>query len=271
MKLTSEIRAKIFATTCCLILLPTLSFADGIASDLPEVRSALRIGAAVGFTPKYEGSDKYRAFGLPIIDLGDTGIGRYVTLNSFEDVRFNILRFNGFVAGPLTGYTLGRKEKDGVKLKGLGNIDDSAILGAFATYRWEVFYLDASYHHQVTGDENGYQMRLKTGMEMPVTENWVAFASTGMTYADDNYMQSNFGVTTAQSVASTANLKQFRAKAGIKDVNFEIGSHFSLSENWLLTSSLSYKRLLSDAASSPAIDTKNQFTGAIGLTYLFKF
>jgi len=248
------------------------------ASDLAEQSgSGVRVGAGALIKPKYEGSDEYDVYGFPVIipdfssDSQFSFFKKYVEINGADDVRFKVLNQGGLTAGPLAGYTFGREEDDGDKLVGLGDVDEGLIVGGFVAYSFDVnaskFTLSSSYHQQVTGDEDGYLLRFSAGVERTLSERLKLKAKIGTTYADEEYFQTNFGVTAQQSLNSRANLAAFDTDAGFKDVFISLGTDLELSESWKLFANVKYSRLLGDAEDSPVIETENQFTGLIGLTY----
>jgi len=102
-----------------------------------------------------------------------------------------------------------------------------------------------------------------------VTERTRIVARVGTTFAGDDYMQTYFGVTPAQSRNSKAGLPAYTPDAGIKDVFFELGGTMDLSDRWLLKAGGRYGRLLGDAADSPVVATENQLSGVLGLGYRF--
>ncbi len=236
-----------------------------------------RAGGMVRVEPKYEGSDEYRVFGLPFLrpEVGDNStmgfIKNHVSVNGPDDVRFKVLDLYGFHAGPLAGFSFGREEDDGDKLLGIGDVDNGLIVGGYATYRWRPFLFDVSYHHQVTGDVDGGQLRFGLGANAPVTEWLILSGRVGASYADENYVDAYFGISRAQAASSVSGLPAFKPEAGIKDVNVEIGAQIQLGEDWTLSPKLRYSRLIGDAADSPVIDTQDQFRGMLGLTYRFSW
>lgn len=281
----SNITSKSFKAVGAVLLSTSLMMGTSIvsianASDLTEHSgSSVQVGGGALIKPKYEGSDEYDVYGFPIIIPDFSGnsqfsfFKKYVEINGADDVRFKLLNQGGFTAGPLAGYTFGREEDDGDKLAGLGDVDEGLIVGGFVAYSFDVntskFTLSSSYHQQVTGDEDGYLLRFSAGVERPVNDRLKIKAKVGTTYADDEYFQTNFGVTTQQSLNSRANLAAFDADAGFKDVFVSLGTDLQLSESWKLIANVKYSRLLGDAEDSPVIETEDQFTGLIGLTYKF--
>jgi outer membrane scaffolding protein for murein synthesis (MipA/OmpV family) len=77
-------------------------------------------------------------------------------------------------------------------------------------------------------------------------------------------MQNYFGVAFATPLVSA-----FDADAGFKDVFLEVGLKAELDANWSLRGNLRYSRLIGDAADSPIVETEDQFTGLVGLSYKF--
>lgn len=72
-----------------------------------------------------------------------------------------------------------------------------------------------------------------------------------MSWANDAYMDSFFGIDNAQSAAS--GLEPFEAEAGFKDVGLALRLNYGLTEHWAILTSGEYKRLLGDAADSPIV------------------
>ncbi len=66
-----------------------------------------------------------------------------------------------------------------------------------------------------------------------------------------------------------AGLPAFDAEAGFKDVFVGAIGRLDLSDRWTLRASVRYARLIGDAADSPVIETVDQWTAGVGLTYRF--
>jgi outer membrane scaffolding protein for murein synthesis (MipA/OmpV family) len=92
-------------------------------------------------------------------------------------------------------------------------------------------------------------------------------ATVGATYADEDYMDAFFSVSPAQSAASPAGLAVFDAQAGIKDYYLGLSGDIPLGGPWALKVSGKYAKLTGDAASSPIVESEDQLSGTIGVTY----
>lgn len=264
------------------ILVPTCAFAadyivtpDVVIETPVQSRWGLTVGGFAGFAPAYEGSDKYKFVGYPLIipkyygDSYDPMAAPRVTVKGIDDVRLSLLRFGALDLGPVVGYNFGRDEDDASRLGGLGDIDGGLNVGAFAALRFAPFFVDGAYVQQVTGDDVGHTLRFGAGWEDKITDRLTGRAYLSTAYASADYMDAHFSVTPAQAATSSANLAAFDAGSGFKNVSLEIGADYKLTDRWSMNSTLGYSRLLGDAADSPVTATANQFSGGLGLTYTF--
>jgi len=231
------------------------------------------VGGVVGVKPKYEGSDEYEVFGFPIVypKFGGSELGGRIKVRGPDDVRYKLFEAGGFEIGPLAGYAFGRDEDDGDLLRGLGDVDDGIVLGAYAGYTIGPVLLDVSYHQIVSGDDDGYQIRFGAEVQRSLAPRWQGTARVGATFADDNYTDSYFGITAAESRRSVAGLQAYDADAGIKDIHVELGLTWDVTERWQLKSGFRYGRLVGDAEDSPIVESEDQFSALFGATYVFDF
>lgn len=229
-----------------------------------------KVGGILVVMPKYEGSDEYEVLGFPYIlptfSGGGPGFFSRVDARGLDDVRFNLIDRNGFIAGPLGGYAFGREEDDGDLLDGLGDIDGGVVVGGFVGYRIGGVLFDASYH-QFFDDSEGYQIRFGAEIERRISERMTLTGRVGATYADENYMQTYFGVSGGQALSS--GLDAHDADAGFKDVHVQVGIKADLDDRWSARASVGYSHLLGDAGDSPVVESEDQFTGLVGLSYKF--
>lgn len=230
----------------------------------------VKVGGVLVVKPTYEGSDDYEVVGFPYIfptfSGGGPGFFSRIDARGLDDVRFKLIERDGFVAGPLAGYNLGRDEDDDDNLDGLGDVDGGVVAGGFVGYRAGPVLFDASFHNTF-GDDGGYLIRFGAEVERPLRERVLLTARLGATYADDDYMQNYFGVSAEQSANS--GFDAFDAEAGFKDVFAEVGLKAQLDARWEARASVRYSRLVGDAADSPIVESEDQFTGMLGLSYKF--
>ncbi|MGH1350405.1 MAG: MipA/OmpV family protein [Methyloligellaceae bacterium] len=230
----------------------------------PEQKSTrVKIGGAALVAPKYEGSNDYEVIGFPTVSLGTVG-GR-LTVDGADSVKYALHKKDGFEFGPLVGYRFGRDEDDGELLTGLGDVDGGLVVGAYAKYWIGSAYLSASYHQQVTGDDTGYEIKLKAGAERELSDRVKVDASVGATYSSDEYMDSFFSVPSGGGTTAGA----YDADAGFKSIHANLGMTIVLSDRWEAKVSGQYTRLLDEAGDSTVVESKDQFMGLVGLSYSF--
>ncbi|MFM9940524.1 MAG: MipA/OmpV family protein [Hyphomicrobiaceae bacterium] len=228
----------------------------------------LQAGVAVQVAPRYEGSQDFRIIGIPVVMPGRMGDDdRRFQFKGLDHLQYALVSTNGFQFGPLVGYRTGRDQDEGRRLHGLGDIDGGVVAGGFAAYRFGALRASLSYHHQLSGDDTGGVLKAGIDGRHDVSKIWRLTGGVGVTWADDDYMQSFFGVTAAQAL--TSGHRAFSAEAGLKDVNLSLGSELQLAPQWMLRLNGRYARLVGDAGDSPVIDTRDQWSGGAAITYSF--
>lgn len=231
------------------------------------------IGAAATYEPKYEGSKSYELSAIPIIKFRSAngevpGLFGKVDFRSIDDIGFGLLNVGGLSVGPAVGYRFDREEDDGAKLRGLGNVDGAFLAGGFARYDFKPVYVRASYLTEVIGDDNtGGLFRLQVGADYMASRQLLLKPFAAIEWADDDYMQTYFGVTAAQSARS--GLKAYSASAGAKSFHIGAGAEYELFPTWTLHAGVEYVRLLGDAADSPIVEEENQVRARLGLAKTF--
>jgi len=231
------------------------------------------VGGGGAYAPDYEGSDDYEFQPFPFVSI------------VYDDFIFiegtalgiNLLDFEGplgddrIKAGPIARYGFGRDEDDNNALDGLGDVDDSIEVGGFLKYQVGIWSAGLTVVQDVGGGHDGLLAEASTGISVPLTEELRSSIEASTSWADSNYMDTYFGISSAQSAKS--GLDQFDADAGFKDVAVTLGLDYMLTESIGLSGRAQYKRLLGDAASSPIVEDEgsaDQFFGGLFLTYRFR-
>jgi MipA family protein len=248
---------------------------------------SISLGLFVTSSPEYEGGKKRVTGALPDFnlsyrtkDFGTFGVG-----SKSRGASWTIIDKEEYSFGIAIGGDAGRTDKkDGTafrpgskRLLGLGEIKSSAEFGVFG--------------HIVAGvpislqimkgagdgkpDSKDFSIkghggtRAELGVEIPwkITEQITLSFSPSLSWADNKYTQTYFGVTSAQ--AARSNFKEYKAKGGIKSVNLGVGLNYQIDKNWSANAGLSYSQLQGNAAKSPIIEKKSQPTALIGIGYTF--
>lgn len=227
-------------------------------------------GAAGFYGPDYEGSDDYRALGLPffLVTYKDRfyadpirGAGAYL----FDNDTFQL--------GAGVNYAFGREEDENDRLTGLGDIDGGAAAEIRLEYQpWSTDLpvgpsVTAQLQHQFTGADTGTLAELSAGFGFPLGGRAILRPGLNAQYGDADYNQSFFGISPAQAVRS--GLPAYEAEAGFKSVGANLFATYLLTPDWFLTGVASYDRLTGDAADSPIVDDENQFRLIAGVVRRF--
>ncbi|MEN6437045.1 MAG: MipA/OmpV family protein [Syntrophobacter sp.] len=216
----------------------------------------VKLGAGLMVGPRYEGSDEYVASPIPYFNVA----WRDIVSLGLGGLDVNVLRGSNYRLGGGLTYNPGRTEKGNSffgtdlygtddNLRGLGDIDAALGIRAFGSYMLGPVSFRASIT-KYTGDQND-GLLLNLGLSLPFHPmNRLTLApAVNVTWADDNYMQTFFGVTALQSARS--GLPIFDAGAGIKDVTAGLNATYTLDQHWFLLTNAGVKLLLNDAGDSP--------------------
>jgi outer membrane scaffolding protein for murein synthesis (MipA/OmpV family) len=119
---------------------------------------------------------------------------------------------------------------------------------------------------QLVGGADGMVADIGAYMPLPgSSQRLVMFAGPSYTYADHLYMHKEFGVTTAQSIAS--GYPVYDAHAGSDAVGFGFSATGFITEHWLINLDTAINHLLGSAAYSPITQKTTQHVVALSLAY----
>ncbi len=239
---------------------------DYIWPDDIEVEDlSVRLGFGIGVTPDYTGSDDYRYRIVPLIDI------RYKNIWAFQGTKFRytVSRKGGFYAGPLLNYRFGRDADRNRALDGLEDISDTVDVGAFVEYRKASLVANADLR-KALGAGQGLTAQITVAQGIYATERFALGAAVRAKWGSQKNIQTNFGITAAQSLASGH--RAFDAGSGLSSVGVSLLSRYKLSERWRLEGLVAVFRLVDDSADSPLVrdvGSPTQALGGVGLRYTF--
>lgn len=236
--------------------------------DSWDWRVKLGAGAMVG--PDYEGSDDHEIRPIPDIEINYRDALTLKNTALSYDAMKAISPGSAWRLGPRARYAFGRDQDDNDALRGLGDVDGSVELGGFVGYGVGPWSAELSVLQDVADGHDGLIAQLEGGYSFRFTPRLGGRLSAATSYADDDYMQSFFGVTAAQ--AARSGYAAQTADAGFKDAGIALGLSYGLTENWALGGFVGYKRLLGDAADAQIVDdagSANQIRTGLTLNYTF--
>lgn len=267
-----------------VILSTLLAFSFGTDAFAEEPQNqdgwTFNVGAGLLLKPAFLGADEYQAMAFPDIKVE---YGERFFASVAQGVGYNLINHNGWRVGPIAKLDFGRDEEDDSPfriigdrtdaLRGLGDIDPTAELGAFVEYTVKPISYSLELRQGVGGHE-GFLAEAAlnyTGFAKQLGRSIIYAFGPRATFADSSYNDAFFGITETQSANS--GLSQYNADAGL--LSYGIGGFAPMP----LTDSLSvglfggYERLAGDAADSPLVRERgdeNQFVVGTRVSYEFE-
>lgn len=222
-----------------------------------------RIGLGAGVAPTYEGSDEYEWVPLPTIAV----TWRDRVFFGTEGLGVNVIQNKHIRLGARLTYNRGRDQDDDESLRGLGDVDPTIEAGLFGSYTYKGISLSADLRQDVASGHDGMTLRTALTITRPLAENLTGTFGPSVTWADDNYMQSFFGVTPSQSARS--GLAQYDAGSGIKNYGLNAKLTYDVNDSWIVTGIVRYTHLTGDAADSPIVQSDDQIFSGFNIAYRF--
>ena len=221
---------------------------------------SVTVTGGVAVQPDYFGASSYTAapsfgFGINRLKFGGFGFGS-------DDPSY---RKTGFGFRGSFRYIKNRTSRDNFELRGLNDIRTALELGAGVGYTTDYFtaFGDLRYgvlgHHSFVG-ELGADAILRPADKVTLT------LGPRIDLGSSRFNKTYFGITPAESAAS--GLAAYRPGGGVYGAGLQFGATYQISENWGVTGTASYTRLVNDAADSPIVQQgkKNQFGVSVGVT-----
>jgi outer membrane scaffolding protein for murein synthesis (MipA/OmpV family) len=232
--------------------------------NFPEWRTVL--GVAADTQPVYAGADAYRVQGGPVINIQYSDIA---FLSTGDGLGVNFLRGDHYRVGAAIAYDRGRIERDDyTNLRGMGNINPAPVAKLFATYVLSkkfplILRVDA---RQLLGGADGTVG--DAGLYMPLpgsSKKFVMFAGPSVTFGSHHYLQSEYGVSPAQSLASGHPV--FDAHAGMASVGVGFSATRFITDHLLLNLDAAINKLKGSPDISPLTESSTQRELALSIDY----
>jgi outer membrane scaffolding protein for murein synthesis (MipA/OmpV family) len=260
---------RVLSTHCMLLALSALSLpAIAYAEDDEENGNTLLLGAGVALETKYPGSERDRASAAIAVDYsmangffastlrglgwgGDVGSFTYSAALAYRDERVDKDDGDSFFGG--------FGSSGGDELRGMGRIDGSVLA------RW--LGVSLTVEAPLSNTETGRAYHLGLGSTVYSSDRHEISVNLGGHAGDRDYMQTYYGVTAAQSVAS--GFRTHTPKAGFYAVSSSVDWTYQLNQNWGIHTSVGGEKLLGKAADSPIVRRKHVPSAMAMVTYTF--
>lgn len=269
--LNLAMKFRTLMTSACLTCLSLST----MAADAPrqDNGSSLTLGVGVGRAPRFLGSKESQTGAFPVFDYQHqsgffVGSRRGLGWAGGDDV----LKYS-FALGARER----RDEKDhsllgtgtgGKELEGMGDVKASALgMMGVGIQLGKQFGVNAALEVPLTQRNNGAAFHLGASYTLLKTSQDTVSLGAKLSYGDDKYLRTYFGVTAQQSQKSGYAL--FTPKAGFFKTDLTLTWSHQIDEHWGVTTMAGASRLMGDASDSPLARRKTSPQGGVLLSYTF--
>ena len=263
-----SLKNSLYPSAITLLVLATLgmstaAIAQSESNASNKNESNFTVDAGLAYSPEYEGSEDYKTSVLPLINYRN---GRFFA-GALGGIGYDLSTKKGLSIGPVLSYQPGRDESDHERLKGLGDIDPSANLGAFVKWDLQPFSVNSTIKQGLGGDVSGTELKLGVGYALPLGPKDSLNFDASINWADQDIMEGYFGVTPEQS--NNSGLATYDASAGIR--RYGVGASWThiYTPKVFSTLNAGVYQLGSEAADSPI--TTSRTGGLVGASVGYKF
>jgi MipA family protein len=252
----------------------TLAFAPFSAFGQPQVPTldetptqySMDMGVGLQFKPKYPGADEYLIVPFPIFGVQRffvPGLGQVV--DGKKETR-------AFFIYPSFDFNGRRNPSDSSDLTGTEEIDWALEVGLAVGYRYDWLRGTVKMRQGFNG-HHGQVVEL--GLDVVANPNDSFQFSIGprLTWASEDYMDTYFGVSSAEAAAPGSVLKPYAPDSSFESAGIEALASYNLTERTRFHLRGGWQRYIGDAVKSPIVSVgdENNFSIGVGLSYRFSF
>ncbi len=251
-----------------------------LRADEPRPASAgplyITLGANAVYGPTFDGSKRSDVGPWPIISWRNAADKQWLDLPT-DGIDFALIETEKFRAGPV-GYVRWQRGNElgtarGYSRFGQGNsaIDVSLEAGLFAEF-WPVEWLRTRIEaREAVVGANGLIGILSSDLVWRPDGAWTLSAGPRLTLADRAFMESYYGVTAAQALASS--VQAYAPSAGIRSYGGGAMARYKHSDSWTTQAFADYQHLTGPAGNSPLVrqhGSTEQLLLGVGASYTFR-
>ncbi|WP_052810906.1 MipA/OmpV family protein [Pandoraea vervacti] len=243
---------------------------QSLPTNASESGYEFTIGGGVGYSPRYMGSDEYRA--TPALNLAlQTPFGVFVGLGG---IGYRLTLPAGFFLSAALSYDDGRKEdpkgldSGSKKLRGMGDIKGSLFTTLQAGYAiGDIAVVSVATDIPLTNRDRGNVYRFAVdGIVYKSAADSVGVGAAAH-FASGKYAQTYFGVTANQSLNS--GFGQYSPGGGLYGVSLTANWTHKFTKHWSTTVAGGVMRYTGNASKSPIVFNKTNYQVAATLDYTF--
>ncbi len=236
--------------------------------NLPEWRDIAGVAAEV--QPAYDGARANKVGGGPVISIFYRDIAFFST---GEGLGYNFLRGDHYQVGIGLTYDLGRNEKlDGANLHGMGDIRAAPVgklYGSWVLSRKFPMILRVTARQYIGGAQGAVG---DASVYVPIpgsSRTFVMFAGPSITLGTAHYLQTMYGVTEQQSIAS-GHPEYDVTRAGTSHAGVGFSATKFIGKHLLINLDSAISQVRGTPARSPLIERKTQRVLALSFEYHFE-
>lgn len=240
------------------------------------------VGSGAITAPKYSGAEEYRVLPIPYIQLvyrerislgilpSGTGAG----------VGVNLLRGQSFSWDASLSGTGGRRERWGDALAGMGNQKVASTAGTGLSITRGAFSTSASVAMGL-GQKAGNTGTISLAGQRQLAQRWVGGVSTAATFADEDNMAFDFGITSEQAERRQALIAKgdarlrakdgtaYRPDAGLKQTQTAASVSYLVSQRSRIVGFVQATTLSNEASRSSVVRDRSNASGGLMVVYGF--
>ena len=152
-----------------------------------------------------------------------------------------------------------RHEQDDARLRGLGNVAVTMRAALAASYSRDWWRITGAVTQDLSKNK---KEGVKAGFDFVgtwhATERLTLDAGPGVTIANGENTRTFFGVTPLQSARS--GYAVYDPSGGVQNIRFSVGMNYRISRSWFAGAFASESKLQGDAANSPFVEKKQEFS-----------
>ena len=266
-----------------LLILSISVSARGEIIDEPETSWGFLVGGGVCYSPVFYGSRDYQLMAIPVIVIE---YRKRLSL-SMEGLGYNLINWNWLKIGTALKYDFGRNERgdelqnyfriygdEQPNLKGLGDVNGTAMPGGFAEFRFKAFAWNINTYKAINGHKSFTgKMGIKYNEVIPFTGFPLIFSIDMHTaFAGSGYNNAYYGIDEVQSERS--GLESYNTGGGFISCGAGLFLMHPFTESISISAFGVYDRLSEEICNSPIIreyGCENQYMGGIMINYRWSY
>ncbi|MCE4556603.1 MipA/OmpV family protein [Roseateles cellulosilyticus] len=243
------------------------------ATELSPTESSLTLGAGIGVVPDYLGSNKNKAVPMLLLDYQHrNGLFASTQRGIGWAGEHGVFHYSFAVNGRAERTDQDHRSLDfktgSSELLGMGRVKASVVgQGTFTVRLGDSASVHMAVEAPLTQRDNGRTVQF--GGDYTVwrsARNSIALNGS-LDLGDRKYMQTYFGVTQAQSLAS--GYANYTPAAGLYKANLSLGWTHRVDTHWRVVTVAGAERLLSDAGDSPLARRKTAPQAGVLVSYSY--